>query len=106
MEQVIAQKRLTGETKYDFCPTCLADCEKYGKDKSGLQPLFYVTTLEELDKTDNNGQPYKKKIFDNFYRCSKCNAKYTVDDFRILYTCRADKTKWTEPPKEKNYYGE
>lgn len=102
-EKIIAQKKLPGESKYDVCYECL---DASGKDFKSIQPMFYVTTLEEREITPPEGEPFTKKIFDNHYFCPLCKKRFTADDFRKRYTMRADRTKWSEAPKMTGYTGE
>lgn len=101
-EVIVAQKKLSGDSKYNVCFECL---DRTGKDYKELQPMFYVTTLEEEDRIEN-GEPFKKKIYENHYFCPICKKRFSVNDFRLRYTRRADMTRWTEPPRMKNYVGE
>ena len=102
-ERIIAQKKLPGESKYDVCYECL---DRTGKSYKDIQPMFYVTTLEERDITTPDGETFKKKFYGNHYFCPLCKKSFTADDFRIRYTVRADRTKWTESPRMKGYVGE
>lgn len=102
-EKIIAQKKLQGETKYDVCFECL---DASGKDFKSIQPLFYVTTLEEREIETPEGEKFIKKIFDTHYFCPLCKKRFTADDFRKRYTCRADRTKWDEEPRMQGYVGE
>lgn len=99
--EVISQKRLSGATKYDYCFHCMKaeESKPSSEPRQKLLPLFYVTTLELVDCVDEKGNVFKKRVFDNFYRCTRCGKELSVDDFRNEYTCRADRTKWTESPK-------
>lgn len=102
-QKIIAQKKLSGETKYNVCFECL---DRTGKNFKEIQPMFYVTTVEEREITDQDGNTFTKIIFDNHYFCPICKKTFQPDDFRKRYTCRADKTKWSDTPKMAGYYGE
>lgn len=86
--QIINQKRLSGASKYDYCFHCLEIEEKKASNlpKQPVPPLFYITTLEMVDAIDQNGKTFQKKVFDNFYRCSRCGKELTVNDFVDRYT--------------------
>lgn len=58
-ERIIAQKKLPGESKYDVCYECL---DRTGKNYKDIQPMFYVTTLEERDITTPDGETFKKRF--------------------------------------------
>lgn len=100
-KRIISRKQLEGKTKYEYCPWCVTELENEGKDwKELLRPLFRVKTAEPFlnEKGDYTG----KDIVETHYECSRCKSeRITVDTFVRQYCCRADGTKYTEPPKTK-----
>ena len=94
----LSHKYLEGKTKYEFCPRCVRRMEEEGENwKEKLRPLKYVVTEEPIQKQDGSFW----KCIDSHYECSKCGAtNITVETFRLYYCCRADGTKYNEPPKE------
>lgn len=106
-KKIISQKQLKGITDYDYCPFCLKAQKILPKTEAQkkLSPLFFVTTLEVVDHKTDDGETIQKKFFDNHYHCPNCNKDLTVIDFENVYTCRPDRSKWTEPPIDKDYRG-
>ena len=106
--KVIKQSRLSGASKYSFCPYCYMRCKKSGLDyKSELKPLM-VVTFKNLYLTDKNtgdaAVMYEKEMY-----CTICREpngkmkKITLDDFSKVYSEPAEKA---EEPKNFNLYDE
>lgn len=94
----VSKKMMSGDTKYSYCPYCVAKAQKEGvKYKDVLRPLMVITYSIYQKDANGNG----KLFYDEKYRCSNCNSdRITVDTFRLFYTCRSDGTRWNERPIE------
>lgn len=87
-EKIIARKKLSGATKYDFCPFCVERERKSGVDYlQFLKPLWVVTyKMACLTSSD-----YVEFFFEKRYECPICKdyagkpRVVTVDDFVKAY---------------------
>lgn len=89
--KVIKQSKLSGASKYSYCPYCYQRCVRERKDyKEVLKPLMVVTfkNIYLVDKmTGDAAVMYKKEMF-----CTICREpngkprKITLDDFSKVYS--------------------
>lgn len=83
-KRIISRKMMEGSSKYHFCPFCVDELTKEGKDyKEMLRPLFRVVTAEYLPGTEGQqGGEY----LDTHWECPRCkNAHITVRSFTHFY---------------------
>lgn len=82
---VLSEKELTESTKYNKCIRCYEEGKKreWTADKllSFIPNMHIIKTKEYYNKPD--GSVYC--VFETYYKCTKCNEKYTVDDFVKKY---------------------
>lgn len=78
--KIISRKRMSGESKYSYCPYCVTELEAEEKDyKEILQPLFKVLTGTYVGEG-------KRDLLEEHYECSRCgNKNITVDTFLNVY---------------------
>lgn len=98
-ETIIQKKKLTTESKFSYCPYCFKDFKEYAgmTYKDALPKLIYIKKMLQW-----NTEEGICKSWEEVYFCEKCGRnRITSEDFRKLFCCRADGTKYTEPPMEK-----
>ncbi len=97
----LSHKYLEGKTRYDYCPHCVREIEQEGisdwLSKGKLKPLKMVKIAESIA----NGDGTYREVVETHYECIKCGFSNIKDNIFVLYyCCRADGTKYNEPPKE------
>lgn len=75
------------ESKYSYCPYCVEELTKCGKNyKEVLRPLYVVTDCLYVPEKDGSF----RKIVDTHYECTRCgNTNITVKSFMAKYCEKA-----------------
>lgn len=83
--EIKSERELTENIKYNKCIRCLEDGKYNGwtNDKllSFIPNLHIIKTKEYYRKPD--GSIYC--VYETYYKCTKCNAELTVEDFEKKY---------------------
>lgn len=95
----IGKRQLEAVSKYSYCPYCIKECkEKDVNYQDVLKPIHIYKMLDSIKKDDGTYRGF----VDEIYFCERCNRELSVEVFRLAYTCRADGSRWNEPPRRTN----
>ena len=99
-KRIISSKILSRGNKYNYCPWCMKKWQDEGGGKDWaekLPTLKLVKLAEPIQEKDGS----IREVITEHYECIKCGASnITENTFVVMYCCRADGTKYNEPPKE------
>lgn len=80
---IIGSAKLSGKTRYSYCPTCY---NEIGEDKSALSPLTRLTARVEQKADD--GRYFKS--FDDLYFCERCHKEWERVELEDQYIAKAN----------------
>lgn len=86
---ILSRKQLEDvENKYSYCPYCVEELNKCGRDyKSILKPLYLVTVAEPIPVGDGT----YRDIVDKHWECTRCgNTNITVKTFVSKYCAKVE----------------
>lgn len=81
---VIGTSKLSGKTRYSFCPTCYRNI---GEDKSALSPLTIFNCRIEQQRDD--GKFYRS--FEEKYFCERCHKTWGRIELEDQYIEKPEK---------------
>lgn len=81
--KVIKSTPLSGKSVYDFCPECIRALKKANPNveyKKVLNPLICERVME-TETFIVDGKQQAMNIFDNRWRCSRCEKEFSISEY-------------------------
>lgn len=88
MEYHLLERKMLSATengRYNYCPICYRKLKQSNPDvnyKDVIKPLIFYRYLI-IEGVDHNGKEIK--YFDDFWECSRCSKKYSLNELVDCY---------------------